>query len=643
MPKTFIPLSAWSPDFGEFSPPNPGFLCVENIAPSVGGYDRQYTFAPDSTKNPVRDFKDSLSAFIPGPSRIFCFSEPDNDPLLGNGRRVEYIFVAATDSVGPNIYMSKDDAATYDNVTDGASSNWFQLDTTIGGDTSFTRFGPFVLATNRNALIHIFDTRNWTAAGTEDFVPITLPSGVPDFSADLIEAHKQNVFAAGIFFQSSFEGYNGDVGDILLNTDDYSAENFGSAELTPHLAGANYLLIRDNHGDITALCSNDEVLYVFKEDAVYVVDGPPYAYRMIASGIGTIYKNTVFAVHGSVYFWSKQYGPARITGSEIEILGKSGWGRLVCGHDTFVPNSRVAQFPRIEVYEDTNYAYSNVPCGAYEPKTSNVVFGFNSVLRNMTTQSSTDYAGAREIQFPKRSGLASTVNDIYKSVCDCVIVVNTDSGLASVSYPMNMHLATASDYRDVYGFRSLYSRPKYNSIVCAFRNLNTYDDATDYDEWQIGSLTSDDQHLSNSIWINHFQATQYNRLVLSTGFLSAPDLGGATRPWIIKKIRPVFQPQGEFEHIFRDPSSSSGLGYLAARIDVFNKAFPAADAKSVQSDGITPDQWFMVNNDYASNYKQISFEVYRSTAFNSATLHVPWLGKFVGFDVVYALGQEDSI
>lgn len=646
MPTTVIPMTQWMPDAGEFSPPNNGFLCVENIAPSLFGYDKQYVFARNSLRNPLFDVV--YSAADRSVDYMFSMSEPEFHATPTEEHYTDYIewmfFGNSSD-----IFLKKGSDAI-DDVTNGISSQWIATARDDNGDASFTRFGPFVLVTALSCPVHIFDTSAWTGAGTEDFVPITLPADVPSFNAALITTHKANVFVADVIFASPFEGYDDHVSDMLMWTDDYSAENFGSPAITPHLAGNGYILLRDNHGPIRALCSADEVLYVFKEDAIYRIDGPPYSPQKIVSGIGTIYKNTVFSVGPVVYFWS-QYGAARISNGQLELLAKTGgWGRLICGHDTFVPVSGDEyKYPFLNDEVVAGEKLTNVPCGAYDPKTGNVLFGFYSNLRKMTTNSDTSYAGYLTANFWNRRGLeAGTIAATSRNWCNTIVVINEDTGAAAVVYPMNMHEAI-DGVPNVYGFRCLISRPTYSTIATAFkRDANYTTNPTDFIACSIGSLTANDVHYHSAaeVYTNHFSCTVRNPMCITSPFVRCPE-SDAGNQWKISKVRPIFAHQSEFSFLYTT-GPTNRPGDVIPIVNIHSSSGTLKSYITAEHDGFNNEGWILINEDTYSTFKCIEFELYRAeSGFIGETEgivhHTPWPGKFIGFEVEYDVKRQRAI
>ena len=94
--------------------------------------------------------------------------------------------------------------------------------------------------------------------------------------------------------------------------------------------GSGYQRLDDEHGAITAI-TGGEFAIIFKASAIYRMDGPPYTFRPIATGIGTIFPNSV-ARHGDdVYFISNSGCPMVIRGGDgLPVpLGKGTVNRTV--------------------------------------------------------------------------------------------------------------------------------------------------------------------------------------------------------------------------------------------------------------------------------------------------------------------------
>lgn len=76
------------------------------------------------------------------------------------------------------------------------------------------------------------------------------------------------------------------------------------------VVGSDFQLLSDDYGAITGVSGGD-FAYIFKERAIYLMEGPPFQFRRIVSGIGTIYPNSIVRYHDDVYFWGPG-GPYRL-------------------------------------------------------------------------------------------------------------------------------------------------------------------------------------------------------------------------------------------------------------------------------------------------------------------------------------------
>lgn len=638
MPAVTVPIAAWKPDAGEYSPPSDGMLCIENLAPSPTGYDRQYHFAPNTTVNPAQDVRTG-AGMINKPVKCVAYTYHSASSTTRVTEVREFIFTGAAQQ----LFVGYNGAANFDDVSRAVGGPYTAVVPEDGGDWVFSRMGNFVLAANGVDPLQIFDMSAYTGAGTADFANITAPAGAVQVRPRFVCAHKTNLFAANVYFNALWDGNNGVVNDILMWSDDYSPQDFGSADATPSLLGTGWIYIRDDHGGITGLASTAETLYVFKEDAIYRVDGPVYNHAKIVSGIGTKFWNTIFTVGNVVYFWS-QFGPAKLTGNEIEVLGDTGWSRLITGHDNHVPTATQYQYPRINYVESINTVLWNVPCGAFDARTENLLFGFNSKVRRMKDSVT---GGVEETTVVQRNGLSSAPHALYDSICDTLLMVNAKSGLASIAYPMNMFRAVTDDTKDVYGFRGLSVRHKTGGVLTMFRKGASYTLAADYNEFQVGSMASNCFTLNTlSEKIEHFGMTINNKMVITFPFIPAPG-NDTNRTWKIDAVKPVFvSPDNK-----RFTIGTTGALYAIAAVKVYSRHGQSSNTNQETdipktSDSITKDGRITVRDDRFAKYKCIELTLHKTGKFTSATLatdFVPWPGKLAAIEVEYTLGQKRGL
>lgn len=666
MPEILIPVTDMSPELGELSPPNNNMLIVENIFPTVSGYDRQINFAPNSIKHPVVKFMYAgPTRIIEPPTNIFAtkfYTPVDNTSELSGV--AEFIFACTQDKIWVWCTGIKDDL--FYEVTSHAASefepvNWFNEAPISGGRGAFTRFGKYVILTNvisQNTFtfdMEAFWAERDNPTGNVEFEDISknVTDGMTGFGAYTICTFKSNVFLGhlNISASSPVDGLSGYQPELLWWSDDFSPTNWGSSDATPTLAGTGYLRLIDNHGAITALAPTDSVLYAFKEDAIYAVSGPPYTYDLLVTGIGTKFPNTVFTVKDTVYFWSQQ-GPARISGNGVEVLGEGKWARMVSGSDAIVPTSNKYRYPRIYAYETDILTNNNNPSAAFDYETNCAVFAFPARVRNMgSPDPDTEMPGVSEILVVERDVLdyPDGVNGNYYSFCDTVVVVNTLTGAASINYPMNLDAAVTDGVLDAYGFVGPVQRPYYNTLLTAFRVSNTYGYENLEDQYlNFGSLTTNAVVIETSAtsglprYISQFSCTKYNKLAIVTPWVELER--GATAK--VHNVRLEFLTQ-DGSHAEYD-----GLaGSYNVSCTVHRKSSAGANREYVTNTGVRRDGTMIVPEDRYSRYKMFEIELWRgyapavgetpeSSAFNTLATFVPMPGKLVGIHVEFSVQQK---
>jgi hypothetical protein len=363
------------------------------------------------------------------------------------------------------------------------------------------------------------------------------------------------------------------------------------------------------------------------------------------SGVGTKFPNTVFVIKDTVYFWSQQ-GPTRFGPNGLEVLGDGKWSRVISGSDVMVPTTYSYRYPKIYTSEAANGVLNNIPCGAYDYETNNAVFAFPSRVRNMSTPANTEMEGITELRVVQRNDLASTVNALMDTHCDTVIVVNTITGVSSISYPMSLEAAITDGVPDVYGFRCLIQRPMYNTILTLFRNNNTYESATDYEQMQFGSMTTNVSSIVTSGTngrtreIAQLASTKNNRIAVVTPWVNL-DKGASTK---ILSVQPVFlTPDGVHSRWDGTPGAFSVQG------KVHRKSNANAEKVTTTNTGVRRDGTLIFPEDRFTEYKSFEVEVWRgyetggtSSPFDTVVAYVPHPGKLIGLKVEFATQQKDT-
>lgn len=95
---------------------------------------------------------------------------------------------------------------------------------------------------------------------------------------------------------------------------------FGDPSATPSatLIGSDFQQLFDECGPITGLIGGDYA-FIFKSYAVWRMDGPPWQFRPVVQGSGTIYPNSICKLYDDVYFWGSA-GPTRLRQGQATAL-----------------------------------------------------------------------------------------------------------------------------------------------------------------------------------------------------------------------------------------------------------------------------------------------------------------------------------
>lgn len=95
---------------------------------------------------------------------------------------------------------------------------------------------------------------------------------------------------------------------------------FGDPSATPSatLIGSDHQQLFDECGPITGLIGGDYA-FIFKSHSIWRMDGPPWQFRPIVQGSGTIYPNSICKLYDDVYFWGSA-GPTRLRQGQTTAL-----------------------------------------------------------------------------------------------------------------------------------------------------------------------------------------------------------------------------------------------------------------------------------------------------------------------------------
>jgi len=297
-----IPFGKWKPDFG----PTPGqhLWLAFQVSPSITGYEQ---------------------------FRQITFSDIGNSTETLRG-------VGVYRGINPRNYIATD-TKIYDYVPTTLTdrSRGVPYNTATAGDGFFfAEFGPYVFATNGIDNIQI--SSPGLAAPVYAFADITPAAAGANPAAKYIIAHKGHVIIANIDLRAG--AYGAIAADYHPDLVWWSATDngvaFGSPADSPALLGTDYKFLYDGDGPITGMVAAADAFFVFKERAVYRVDGPPFQFSKISFGLGTVYPRSIVTRGTNIYFMSSS-GPAVIdaVSSQMRLLSTDGGHRHIV--DSLLP------------------------------------------------------------------------------------------------------------------------------------------------------------------------------------------------------------------------------------------------------------------------------------------------------------------
>lgn len=226
-----------------------------------------------------------------------------------------YIHSDAATRGAAYMYLGTDDdlyrtsVANNGDLTDATGAATFSAFSSESG-WQFASFGNNVLATNGVDPIQIATTPTTNFVASNQ---VTTPTSYDPY-CKYITTIKNNVLIGNISFSvapssviaaSALSGTS--YPTMVMWSANDNARRFGDPKATPDraLLGSDWQDFPDEHGPITGLVGGESAL-IFKQSAIYRMDGPPWTFQKIVTNAGTIYPNSIVQHHQDVYFW----GPA---------------------------------------------------------------------------------------------------------------------------------------------------------------------------------------------------------------------------------------------------------------------------------------------------------------------------------------------
>lgn len=320
MPIVKLPVPEFLPDQGEIE--NPGLYKASGAIYYAGRWNGSpYVF-------PGNDVALGVTLQIQNLRGFHIHSTEDSNLSAQS----IYFYVASINE----IYRS---TAANSRALTSATSALADIQATDGSGVQFISFGNSVIATAFGIAPTNSDILR-ALTPTSDFVPLVeYASPMTSYRpmARYITGIKNQILIGHVKFGNTAmpTGSALTVDTVYPSLVMWSAVDdptrFGDPATTQHPSydGSDYQLLADEYGSITGLVGGDSA-YIFKERAIYKMEGPPYTFRPIVTGIGTLYANSIVRYYDDIYFWGPA-GPTvlRSGSSTPEVLGVGKVSRTI--------------------------------------------------------------------------------------------------------------------------------------------------------------------------------------------------------------------------------------------------------------------------------------------------------------------------
>jgi len=312
MPVTRLEIGEWLPDQGEWA--NPGLYKINNLV-SYGGR----VVAPPAFV-PIITYAEIAAAYSSAGVTNLGFEGLHIHTDHASGGTVYYV----VGGIGSIFSANKSGGTATINVTGGFATMGKSAQQFRNG-WQFASYGDYVYATH-GALGLDRISRSDMSSTFADAIVYTSPDSYR-FWADYMFVIKNHLFLANCKPESVPTGSalvaNTHYPSLVAWSATDNPTRFGDPASTPNAAliGSDYQDLSDGNGPITGGVGGDYG-YVFKQNAIYRVDGPPFQFRPVVQGAGTVMANSIVRFYDDIYYLGPS-GPTRLrAGSSVpEPLG----------------------------------------------------------------------------------------------------------------------------------------------------------------------------------------------------------------------------------------------------------------------------------------------------------------------------------
>ena len=342
MPRVKLPITEWLPAQGAML--NPGVIGVSEAIPLNGSWTLSPRVSFTKITSPSTYSISQLYGF-----HIHSVASSVSQKWFFAGTNDKLLRGSAADSVTMGTAIA---AATFS--TPDADSGW-----------QFSSFGNAIYATNGN----FTDPIQYAATPSTDFVKSNIVAAPVSYDplCKYMTTIKNHLLIGNIKFAAA---PSASLPQSALTTTDYpymvmwsatdAPRRFGDPKAAPEILGSDYQDILDDYGPVTGMSGGD-FAYIFKPRAVYVMEGPPWTFRPICIGIGTVYCNSIVRYFDDCFFWTPS-GPVRIGPgkTEPEFIAQNKLYPILTDQNLSLSIPHTSESSSVIAYTDYSSIYSSI-------------------------------------------------------------------------------------------------------------------------------------------------------------------------------------------------------------------------------------------------------------------------------------------
>jgi hypothetical protein len=144
----------------------------------------------------------------------------------------------------------------------------------------------------------------------DPFIASVASDGAANPIPKVLAAHGGHLILGDIEISSPHGGVpSGRSSNLLWWSAFDNPQTFGSVSTTPQYKATDYKFLYDTPGGVIKIVPAGDVVFAFKEKAIYIGEGPPFRWSLLSNSTGTQFPNSTGYYNNGVYFMSDS-GPA---------------------------------------------------------------------------------------------------------------------------------------------------------------------------------------------------------------------------------------------------------------------------------------------------------------------------------------------